>query len=215
MRGHPVARRVRGASPALTTAPRQRGALAVLELALDPDNNIRLAEILEEYAGLLRNEPRCRGRSSRSARPPAQSRAVVPGSRSITTPVATQRSPDHTRPSHARTDAISVVVDRETATLLRGLPVLDMRSGFWERAAETRARLLAKRLLHTLGRHANANRTGVHRPPCTAGHARSRLPPLLGVRGAGSPVGPPAKLCYLAASSPPCDRPDRRRKLLP
>ena len=32
------------------------------------------------------------------------------------------------------------------ADLLRGLPVLDIRSGFWERAAETRARILAKRL---------------------------------------------------------------------
>ena len=37
-------------------------------------------------------------------------------------------------------------LDRETATLLRGLPVLDIRSGFWERAAETRARILAQRL---------------------------------------------------------------------
>ena len=36
-------------------------------------------------------------------------------------------------------------LDRETATLLRGLPVLDIRSGFWERAAETRARILARR----------------------------------------------------------------------
>lgn len=35
---------------------------------------------------------------------------------------------------------------RETADLLRGLPVLDIRSGFWERAAETRARILANRL---------------------------------------------------------------------
>lgn len=37
-------------------------------------------------------------------------------------------------------------LDRETAEILRGLPVLDIRSGFWERAAETRARILAKRL---------------------------------------------------------------------
>ena len=37
-------------------------------------------------------------------------------------------------------------LDREIADLLRGLPVLDVRSGFWERAAETRARILARRL---------------------------------------------------------------------
>ena len=37
-------------------------------------------------------------------------------------------------------------IDRDAADLLRGLPVLDIRSGFWERAAETRARILAKRL---------------------------------------------------------------------
>ena len=37
-------------------------------------------------------------------------------------------------------------LDRETAGLLRGLPVLDDRSGFWERAAETRARILAQGL---------------------------------------------------------------------
>ena len=37
-------------------------------------------------------------------------------------------------------------LDREAADLLRGLPVLDVRSGFWERAAETRARVLPKRL---------------------------------------------------------------------
>ncbi len=37
-------------------------------------------------------------------------------------------------------------IERGAADLLRGLPVLDIRSGFWERAAETRARILAKRL---------------------------------------------------------------------
>ena len=37
-------------------------------------------------------------------------------------------------------------IDRGAADLLRGLPVLDIRPGFWERAAETRARILAKRL---------------------------------------------------------------------
>ena len=37
-------------------------------------------------------------------------------------------------------------LDREIGDLLRALPVLDIRAGFWERAAETRARILAKRL---------------------------------------------------------------------
>ncbi len=37
-------------------------------------------------------------------------------------------------------------LDRETADLVRDLPVLDIRSGFWERAAETRGRILSKRL---------------------------------------------------------------------
>lgn len=36
-------------------------------------------------------------------------------------------------------------LDCETADLLQDLPVLDIRSGFRERAAETRARILAKR----------------------------------------------------------------------
>jgi hypothetical protein len=37
-------------------------------------------------------------------------------------------------------------LDRDAAALLRGLPVLDIGAGFWTRAAETRARILARRL---------------------------------------------------------------------
>ncbi len=35
---------------------------------------------------------------------------------------------------------------RAVADIIRDLPVLDVRAGFWERAAATRARILAKRL---------------------------------------------------------------------
>ena len=37
-------------------------------------------------------------------------------------------------------------LDRAVSRLLRELPVLELHDGFWERAAETRARLLARRL---------------------------------------------------------------------
>ncbi len=37
-------------------------------------------------------------------------------------------------------------LDRAVSCLLRNLPVLELQPGYWERAAATRARILAKRL---------------------------------------------------------------------
>lgn len=56
-------------------------------------------------------------------------------------------------------------LDRDAADLLRGLPLLDVRSGFWERAAETRARILAKRLRARLADTLIAQTCIDHRAP--------------------------------------------------
>lgn len=37
-------------------------------------------------------------------------------------------------------------LDRKVAALIRGLPVLEIRAGFWERAGSIRSKVLAKRL---------------------------------------------------------------------
>ena len=56
-------------------------------------------------------------------------------------------------------------LDRDAADLLRGLPLLDVRAGFWERAAETRARILAKRLRARLADTLIAQTCIDHRAP--------------------------------------------------